>query len=271
MQHNGWDHALKVTADGAGLVGHAGAVLLRKAADQAGLTAQLCSALRRKGASPLLDRGLVLVSMAAAIALGATSMSHIALLVHLAPVLGGAPSGPTVRRAPLPLPEFDVSDMEYFIAQAQIILPVLGVNILRSAATAAATGPDATSAAARASSPVFALHLKKDGIAARAREIDGEFTVLEGSAARPAWTGSAHAYQTLHQKLVQDGTLIPEPASTAMRFARDQVFASPSAAAAVVAGRQANGRVDWKIEGSGTSFGTWQDQGIDQAAGEGSA
>jgi hypothetical protein len=32
----------------------------------------------------------------------------------------------------LPLPEADVSDMEYFIAQAKIILPVLGVNILRS-------------------------------------------------------------------------------------------------------------------------------------------
>jgi hypothetical protein len=99
MQHNGWDHALKVTADGAGLVGHAGAVLLRKAADQAGLTAQLSVALRRKGAFPLLDRGVALVSMAAAIALGATSMSDIALLAHLAPVLGGAPSGPTVRRA----------------------------------------------------------------------------------------------------------------------------------------------------------------------------
>ena len=37
--------------------------------------------------------------MAAAIALGATSMSDIALLAHLAPVLGAAPSGPTVRRA----------------------------------------------------------------------------------------------------------------------------------------------------------------------------
>ena len=36
MQRNGWDHALKVTADGKGLVGHAGAILLRKAADQAG-------------------------------------------------------------------------------------------------------------------------------------------------------------------------------------------------------------------------------------------
>jgi hypothetical protein len=37
--------------------------------------------------------------MAAAIALGATSMSDIAVLAHLAPVLGDAPSGPTVRRA----------------------------------------------------------------------------------------------------------------------------------------------------------------------------
>ena len=99
MQHNGWDHALKVTADGTGLVGHAGAVLLRKAADQAGLTAQLSAAVRKAGMPPLPGRGVVLVSMAAAIALGATSMSDIALLAHLAPVLGGAPSGPTVRRA----------------------------------------------------------------------------------------------------------------------------------------------------------------------------
>jgi len=70
MQHNGRDHALKVTADGAGLVGHAGAVLLRKACDQAGLTAQLSAALRKAGNSPVFDRGIALVSMAAAIALG---------------------------------------------------------------------------------------------------------------------------------------------------------------------------------------------------------
>ena len=99
MQLNGWDHALKVTASGTGLVGHAGAILLRKVADQAGLTAQLSAAVKQKGSSPLLDRGLVLVSLAVAIALGATSMSDIALLAHLAPVLGDAPSGPTVRRA----------------------------------------------------------------------------------------------------------------------------------------------------------------------------
>ena len=99
MQDTRWDHALTVTGGGTGLVGHAGAVLLRKAADQAGLTAGLSAALRKAGTSPLLDRGIVLVSMAAAIALGATSMSDIAVLAHLAPVLGEAPSGPTVRRA----------------------------------------------------------------------------------------------------------------------------------------------------------------------------
>jgi hypothetical protein len=99
MQLNGWDHALKVTSDGKGLVGHAGAILLRKAAGQSGLAGQLSAALRKKGTTPLLDRGIVLVSVAVSIALGATSMSDIALLAHLAPVLGAAPSGPTVRRA----------------------------------------------------------------------------------------------------------------------------------------------------------------------------
>ena len=99
MQDTRWDHALKVTGGGTGLVGHAGAVLLRKAADQAGLTAGLSAGLRKAGTSPLLDRGIVLVSMAVAIALGATSMSDIAVLAHLTPVLGGAPSGPTIRRA----------------------------------------------------------------------------------------------------------------------------------------------------------------------------
>lgn len=36
MRHIGWDRALKVTADGLSLVGHADAVLLRKTADQPG-------------------------------------------------------------------------------------------------------------------------------------------------------------------------------------------------------------------------------------------
>ncbi|HSZ39518.1 MAG TPA: hypothetical protein VK817_06140 [Trebonia sp.] len=93
-----WDHGLKVTADGTGLVGHAGAVLLRLAADRTGLTGELGPALARPRKSPQVDRGMALVSMAAAIALGATSMSDIEVLAQLEPVLGTPPSDTTVRR-----------------------------------------------------------------------------------------------------------------------------------------------------------------------------
>jgi hypothetical protein len=98
MQHKRWDLGLQVSGGGAGLVGHAGAVLLRKLADQCGLTAALGPALARAGKSPVIDRGVALVSMAVAIALGATSLSDVAVLGHLEPVLGAAPSDTTARR-----------------------------------------------------------------------------------------------------------------------------------------------------------------------------
>ena len=93
-----WDRNLSVAADAGGLIGHAGAVLLRKLADQCGLTSALGAALGRRGKFPLVDRGMALVSMAVAIALGARSMSDIAVLAHQEPVFGGPPSDTTVRR-----------------------------------------------------------------------------------------------------------------------------------------------------------------------------
>jgi hypothetical protein len=93
-----WDRNLSVVPDAEGLIGHAGAVLLRKLADQCGLTSALGAALGRKGKFPLIDRGMALVSMAVAIVLGAAGMSDIALLAHQEPVFGAAPSDTTVRR-----------------------------------------------------------------------------------------------------------------------------------------------------------------------------
>jgi DDE family transposase len=98
MKDTPWDHGLRVTADADGLAGHAGAVLLRKLADRAGLTAALGSALARAGKFPLVDRGVALVSMAVAIVLGATSMSDITVLAHQEQVFGPPPSDTTVRR-----------------------------------------------------------------------------------------------------------------------------------------------------------------------------
>ena len=98
MKDTRWDQGLKVAGEGEGLVGHAGAVLLRKLADQTGLTGVAGAGAGAGGEVPLVDRGLALVSMAVAITLGATSMNDIALLAHHAPVLGAEPSDTTVRR-----------------------------------------------------------------------------------------------------------------------------------------------------------------------------
>jgi DDE family transposase len=93
-----WDERLSVDADGNGLVGHAGAVLLRKCADATGLTAALGRALPQGSGPGWWDRGEVMVSVAVSVALGGTSMSDIALLDHQASVFGDPPSDSTVHR-----------------------------------------------------------------------------------------------------------------------------------------------------------------------------
>ncbi|MEO3807344.1 IS1380 family transposase [Nonomuraea sp. B1E8] len=84
-------------------MGHAGAVLLRKCADQTGLTSALGGVLARVGGSPVWDRGIVLVQLAVAMTLGATSMRQIALLAHQETVFGAPPSDSTVRRTLEPI------------------------------------------------------------------------------------------------------------------------------------------------------------------------
>ncbi|MEV6343299.1 IS1380 family transposase [Actinoplanes sp. NPDC051851] len=96
---SGWDQRLVVGSGGKGLVGHAGAVLIRKCADRVGLTGGLNKVLPRGDGPGWWDRGTVLVCLAVTLVLGATSMSDIALLAHQDLVLGDRPSESTVRRA----------------------------------------------------------------------------------------------------------------------------------------------------------------------------
>lgn len=96
---SGWDRQLVVASGGKGLVGHAGAVLLRRCADRTGLTRALNMVWPRGAGPGWWDRGTVLVCLATAIVLGATSMSDISLLAHQAVVFADPPSEATVRRA----------------------------------------------------------------------------------------------------------------------------------------------------------------------------
>ena len=88
-----------MTADGKGLVGHAGAVLLRKLADRVGLTRALAGVLPASTASSWRERAAVLVQVAVAIALGARSLLEAEQLqLHQQHVFGAPASDSTMRR-----------------------------------------------------------------------------------------------------------------------------------------------------------------------------
>ena len=97
-----WSSGLVVSADGAGVVAHAGNVATRMLCDQVGLTGALSSAMARRGFTPthdLLTTGQVLADVAVLIAGGGEAISDINVLRHQGEVLGSVASAPTVWRA----------------------------------------------------------------------------------------------------------------------------------------------------------------------------
>ncbi len=150
-----------------------------------------------------------------------------------------------------PLPEPDVADMEYFISQVQMVLPVLGFTFLQPRLTreSAGIGPDA--------SPRFVL--KEVGATAYAVEIGDEFVVLKGSTARKQGVESWTSYSSLRSQLVSDGKLVNSSDPAFLVFAEDVAFGSPSAGGAVVLGRNTNGRKQWRVEGTGQTYAQWHE------------
>ena len=161
------------------------------------------------------------------------------------------------------LSEAQISDMEAFLAQLQIVLPVLGVNAIR-----VRTVPRESSAAP-SESPVFTLTNKKHKVDASAQQIGDEFTMLAGSQVVATWAGTGKAesterayasYRAQHRKLLADGSI--EVRGSVGILTRDVPFGSPSAAAAVALGRSSNGRLEWKCN-DGTSYGDWENRGVE--------
>jgi hypothetical protein len=94
-----WSDGLSVTADGTGVVAHAGSVAVRLLADRVGLTGALSGALTRRSFRPVHDRGRVLVDLAVLLADGGEAIADIDVLRHQDQVLGPVASAPTVWRA----------------------------------------------------------------------------------------------------------------------------------------------------------------------------
>jgi len=155
------------------------------------------------------------------------------------------------------LPESDQADMAFFIEQVRTVLPVLGFDFLRDSQKVVQIESQSDGQSIGAAG--FLMEIPKYGISAEAQEVDGEFVVLAGSKARRHWVSNSTyaSYQPLYQQLTEDGVLV-QNASGDVVFSQDQVFSSPSAAAAVISGRPANGRTTWLEKTTRKTYGDWQ-------------
>lgn len=163
---------------------------------------------------------------------------------------GTSPAGQRRR-----LPEADQANMEQFLANLKIILPVVGLDLLKPQPRAVTQA--STPVEQRTVSDVKFEIRHKSGIYANAVEEDGEFIVLEGSRALTDQGYVMQSYAALKQNLVSTGVLVPAQDGR-LTFAKPYSFSSPSAAAAVVLDRNSNGRTEWKVKGSKQSYHDWQ-------------
>lgn len=163
---------------------------------------------------------------------------------------GTAPAG-TRRR----LPEADQANMEQFLANLKIILPVVGLDLLKPQPKAVAKST--TPVLERTAGEVTFEIRHKSGVHAEAVEEDGEFVVLEGSQALRETGSVSSSYSDLKERLIEKGILIQSPNGLYV-FEKPYAFRSPSAAAAVVLDRSSNGRTEWKVKGERRTYQDWQ-------------
>ena len=89
------------------------------------------------------------------------------------------------------------------------------------------------------------LYLAERGAEAQGREVADGFVVLQGSCARATEVDSIHDYmRDMRQQLLDRDVLAR--CEKGLRFTQDFRFSSPSAAAGVLVGGSANGRICWK-------------------------
>lgn len=177
---------------------------------------------------------------------GQLNKAHVqfleANLVRLAKAAKRLPLDNANHPAEPSLSEADCADMQVFLENMLGMLPVLGIHAFEQAAPMAATVAQTV------------LTCRGKGVTASGYEATQGFVVRSGSQAVGESVPSMRQYVRgmfdLREELIGNGVLQRE--GDHFLYAQDYVFSSPSTAAAVVLGRSANGRIEWKDAGGRT-------------------
>ncbi|TCO08473.1 GIY-YIG nuclease family protein [Natronoflexus pectinivorans] len=154
---------------------------------------------------------------------------------------GNSPNLPTLHEA-------DISDMEYFLEQIKLILPVMGFNFLISSTVTQKDFAEAdTKIEVRET-----YFIKTRSFDATMTETDQGYIVSKGSEAKKSLSNSCtDTYRNMRRKLLETKIMIES--GDKLIFAEDAIFSSPSAASNMILGRNSNGFTEW-IHKDGFSF-----------------
>lgn len=143
------------------------------------------------------------------------------------------------------LPRGDMDAMEEFIGHLRVLLGALGHRLLEPISSIASK-PSAV-----VTSEGTVLRFSARDARASMQVVDDGFVVRQGSTAVAEHTPAIANYLHLKERLIAEGNLVRK--GEVYEFARDTLFSSSSAAAAVIAGSVRNGRDVWKDD-SGRSL-----------------
>ncbi|QWQ39621.1 GIY-YIG nuclease family protein [Streptomyces sp. YPW6] len=143
------------------------------------------------------------------------------------------------------LSEPETSDMEAYLDEALILLPLLGVTAFEIY-----DEPAASTAAQVTKNDQARIAGQRYRLTTQLTEAEGYsdsrgFAVLAGALARKETKVMVAGYQRIREELVAEGILVSVN-DRQYRLARTFIFDSPSSAASVLAGGSKNGRTEWK-------------------------
>lgn len=148
---------------------------------------------------------------------------------------GNIPSLPTLHEA-------DKSDMEYFLDQMKLILPVMGFRFLISSVV-----KQPENEISQPKQEKVLLKINSNKINAKMYINDQGFIVEKGSQAKKNLSKSCTiTYRKLRQKLLD--TQILKDSGEYYEFVEDTIFSSASAASNMILGRNSNGYTEWLSE-----------------------
>lgn len=144
------------------------------------------------------------------------------------------------------LHEAEISDLEYFLDQIKLILPIMGFKFLIPAVI------DEKLHLMVSQNSIINYKIKSNIYKAEMYETDQGYIVTKGSIANLNMAPAVHGtYKDLQKKMISNGIL--SKSGKYFVFSEDAVFGSPSAAANIVLGRQTPGPLMW-ITSEGKTF-----------------